>query len=75
MANSVSKIQIGQLWKRDGTAEIYLVTRVYAEALSMVATLRKSGAENEAQIRVKVERAAGGQTLPGFSPAQEDERI
>jgi len=75
MANSVSKIQIGQLWKKDGTAEIYLVTRVYAEALSMVATLRKSGAENEAQIRVKVERAAGGQTLPGFSPAQEDERI
>jgi hypothetical protein len=26
-------------------------------------------------VRVKVERAAGGQTLPGFSPAQEDERI
>lgn len=75
MANSVSKIQIGQLWKKDGTAEIYLVTRVYAEALSMMATLRKSGAESEAQIRVKVERAAGGQTLPGFSPAQEDERI
>lgn len=75
MANSVSKIQIGQLWKKDGTAEIYLVTRVYSEALSTMATLRRSGAENEAQIRVKVERAAGGQTLPGFSPAQEDERI
>lgn len=75
MANSVSKIQIGQLWKKDGTAEIYLVTRVYSEALSTMVTLRKSGAENEAQIRVKVERAAGGQTLPGFSPAQEEERI
>ena len=75
MANSVSKIQIGQLWKKDGTSDIYLVTRVYAEALTTVATLRKSGAENEAQIRVKVERSAGGQTLPGFSPAQEDERI
>jgi hypothetical protein len=75
MANSVSKIQIGQLWKKDGTSDIYLVTRVYAEALTTVATLRKSGAENEAQIRVKVERSAGKQTLPGFSPAQEDERI
>ena len=75
MANSVSKIQIGQLWKKNGTAEIYLVTRVYSEALTTMATLRKSGAENEAQVRVKVERAAGGQTLPGFSPAQEDERI
>lgn len=75
MANHVSKIQIGQLWKKDGTQEIYLVTRVYSEALSTVATLRKSGAENEAQIRVKVERAAGGQTLQGFSPAQEDEKI
>ena len=75
MANSVSKIQIGQLWKKEGTGEIYLVTRVYAEALSIMATLRKAGAENEAQIRVKVERAPSGQTLPGFSPAQEDERI
>jgi len=75
MANSVSKIQIGQLWKRDGTGEIYLVTRVYSEALTTMATLRKSGAENEAQIRVKVERAGAGQTLAGFSPAQEDERF
>jgi hypothetical protein len=75
MANSVSKIQIGQLWKEDRTGEAYLVTRVYSEALSTMATLRKSGAENEALVRVKIERAAGGQTLPGFSPAQEDERI
>jgi hypothetical protein len=75
MANSVSRIQIGQLWKKDGTDETFLVTRVYSEALSTMATLRKSGAENEALVRVKVERKAGGQTLPGFSPAQEDERI
>ena len=75
MANSVSKIQIGQLWKKDGTGETFLVTRVYSEALSTMATLRKSGAENEALVRVRVERALSGQTLPGFSPAQEDERI
>lgn len=75
MTNSVSKIQIGQLWKKDGTDDTYLVTRVYSEALSTMATLRKSGAENEALVRVKVERAPGGQTLLGFSPAQEDEKI
>lgn len=75
MANSVSRIQIGQLWKKDGTGETFLVTRVYSEALSTMATLRKSGAESEALVRVKVERGVEGQTLPGFSPAQEDERI
>ena len=75
MANSVSKIQIGQLWKKDGTNDTYLVTRVYAEAFSIVATLRKSGSETEALVRVKVERTAEGQTMTGFSPAQEDERF
>jgi hypothetical protein len=69
-----SKIQIGQLWRKDGTDDIYLVTRVYSEALSTMAVLRKSGAENEPFLRVKVERAAVGQTLPGFTPAQEDEK-
>jgi hypothetical protein len=75
MTKSVSKIQIGQLWKKDGTADTYLVTRVYSEALSTMATLRKSGSETEALVRVKVERTVEGQTLVGFSPAQEDERI
>jgi len=70
---SVRKIQIGQLWKKNGTGEIYLVTRVYSEALSTVAVLRKSGAEQEALIRVKVERMGDGQMLHGFTPAQEDE--
>ena len=75
MATSVSKIQIGQLWKKDGTGDTYLVTRVYSEALSTMATLRKSGSETEALVRVKVERTADGQTLVGFSPAQEDEKF
>ena len=71
----VPKIQIGQLWKKDGTGDTYLVTRVYTEALSTIAVLRKSGSEGEALIRVRVERAGGGLTLSGFSPAQEDERV
>ena len=71
----VSKIQIGQLWKMDGTGEVYLVTRLYSEALSTVAILRKSGAEAEALLRVKVERTGTAQSIPGFSPAQEDEKF
>jgi hypothetical protein len=69
---AISKIQIGQLWKKNDTGEIYLVTRVYSEALSTMATLRKSGSEGEAQIRVKVELTADGQGFAGFSPAQDD---
>ena len=72
----VSKLQIGQLWKKDGTKDIYLVTRLFSEALNTVVILRKSGSEGEAQIRVRVERAAdGGHSIPGFSPAQEDEKF
>ena len=72
---SVSKIQIGQLWKKDGTSDTYLVTRLYTEALSTMVTLRKSGSEGEALVRVRVERTPTGQTIPGFSPAQEDEKF
>jgi hypothetical protein len=72
---SISKIQVGQLWKKDGTADIYLVTRLYSEALNTMVILRKSGSEGEAQIRVRVERDPGGQKIPGFSPAQEDEKF
>lgn len=70
---SVSKIQVGQLWKKDATGDIYLVTRLYSEALNTMVILRKSGAEGEAQVRVRVERAGKGQTIPGFSPAMADE--
>jgi hypothetical protein len=69
----VTKIQVGQLWKKDGSGDIYLVTRLYSEALNTMVILRKSGAEGEAQIRVRVERAGSGQKIPGFSPAQEDD--
>lgn len=69
------KIQIGQLWKKEDTGETYLVTRVYNEALSTIVVLRKSGAENQQQIRVKVERTPAGQSIPGFSPAMEDDSV
>jgi hypothetical protein len=64
---------VGQLWKKDATGDIYLVTRLYSEALNTMAVLRKSGAEGEAQVRVRVARGSKGQTMHGFSPAQEEE--
>ena len=70
---SVNKIQIGQLWKKDGTGDTYLVTRTYTEALSTIAVLRKSGSESEALIRVKVERSGAGFMIIGYSPAQEED--
>jgi hypothetical protein len=72
---SVAKIQVGQLWKKNETGDIYLVTRLYSEALNTMVILRKSGAEDEAQIRVKVDRTKGGQDIPGFAPAQEDDKL
>jgi hypothetical protein len=67
----VRKIQVGQVWKKTDSGETYLVTQLYSEALSTVAVLRKTGAESEARVRVKVERVGDGQGLPGFVYAQE----
>lgn len=72
---SVRKIQIGQLWKKEDSGDIFLVTRVYSEALSTIVVLRKSGAEEENVTRVKVERTAKGQNLPGFVPAVDDDSV
>lgn len=72
---SVKKIQIGQLWKKNDTGDIYLVTRVYPEALSTMVVLRKSGAEDEALIRLRAEKTPKGQGIPGYSPAQDEDRF
>ena len=55
-------------------ADTYLVTRLYNEALSTIVILRKSGAEEEALIAFKPTHPSG-QNIPGFSPAQEDEKF
>lgn len=70
---SVNKIQIGQLWKKNGTDDTYLVTRVYSEALTTMIVLRKSGSEDEALTRVRAERTTKGHNIPGFTPAMENE--
>lgn len=67
---AVHKIQVGQVWKQDANGENFLVTKVYNEALTTFAVLRKAGAETEAPLRVRVERNSQGQKLPGFTYAQ-----
>jgi len=72
---SARKIQIGQLWKKLDTGETFLVTRVYTEALSTMVVLRKSGAEDQNLVRLKIENTAQGQNIPGFAPAMEDDSV
>ena len=69
------KIQVGQVWKREGTSESYLVTKVYSEALATFAVLRKAGAETEPPLRVKVDRSPAGQVIAGFTFAQETDKF
>jgi hypothetical protein len=68
---SVAKIQIGQLWKKDESGDVYIVTRLYSEALNTMVVFRKSGSESEASVRVKVVRKGAGYSIPGFTPAIE----
>ena len=68
---AVHKIQVGQMWKKDDSGENYLITKVYNEALTTFAVLRKAGSENERALKVKVDRHGPTVTLPGFSYAQE----
>jgi hypothetical protein len=70
MATGAQNIRIGQVWKKVGTEETFLVTKLYNEALSTIAVLRPTGAATESMIRVRVERRGGNQTLPGYSMAQ-----
>ena len=65
------RIRIGQVWKKVGTEETFLVTKLYNEALSTIAVLRPTGAATESMIRVRVERRGDAQTLPGYAMAQE----
>lgn len=69
------KIQVGQVWRKDEGGESYLITKVYSEALTTFAVLRKAGAEGEPPIRVKVDRKGAVATLPGFTYAQQSDEF
>jgi hypothetical protein len=71
----VGKIQVGQVWKKDDSGESYLITKVYNEAIATFALLRKTGAEAEGTVKVKVDQRGPSQALPGFTYTQESDQF
>jgi hypothetical protein len=69
----VAKIQPGQVWLMEGMDETWLVTKVYSEAFSSYAMLRKVGGGDDDVRRLKVQKSAGGVSLPGFRFSQESD--
>ena len=69
----VKKVQVGQVWKKADSGDSFLVTKIYSEALTTYAVLRKTGSEDEAPIRVKVHHTASSADLPGFSYTQQSD--
>jgi hypothetical protein len=67
----VKKIQVGQVWKKNDTDDSFLVTKIYNEALTSFAVLRKTGSETDPPVRVKVARSGGAADLPGFTYTQQ----
>ncbi|MBI4462698.1 MAG: hypothetical protein HY653_07325 [Acidobacteria bacterium] len=70
----VARIRMGQVWRHNATGETYLVTRVYEEAFSTYAVLRKVGLEVGDTLRLKVQKTAEGIALEGYTFTQEEER-
>jgi hypothetical protein len=72
---AVKKIQLGQVWKKNGTDDTYLITKIYTEALTSFAVLRKTGAEGDPPVRVRITHTSGAADLPGFTFTQESDRF
>jgi hypothetical protein len=70
---AVPSIQLGQIWQLRATGENWLVTKVYSEAFTSYAVLRKVGGGDADVRRVKVEKAADGVGLSGYVFTQDAE--
>ena len=70
---AVASIQLGQIWRRIGTGDNWLVTKLYSEVFASYAVLRKVGGSDRDVRRVKIEKSAKGDTLPGFVFTKESE--
>ena len=68
---SVRKILLGQVWKKDNTSDTYLVTKLYNEAFSTYAVLRKTVGEEV--LRIKVEKEGEFSLLRGFTYTQDSQ--
>jgi hypothetical protein len=70
---AVAKIQPGQVWLMEGLDETWLVTKVYSEAFTSYAMLRKVGGGDDDVRRLKVQKSTDGVSLPGFRFSQESD--
>ncbi len=70
---AVKSIQLGQVWRKDGSGQDYLVTKVYSELFSQFAMLRPAevNAPDVPTVKVKVSKNTEGVSLPGFTFTQE----
>ena len=66
---AVKKILLGQVWKKDATGDNYLVTKLYSEAFSTYAMLRRVSGDEV--LRIKVEHSGDSAQLKGFTYTQE----
>lgn len=70
---AITKIQPGQVWCQEESKENWLVTKVYTEAFSSYAMLRKIGGGDDDVRRLKIVNSTEGISLPGFKFSQESE--
>jgi hypothetical protein len=68
---AVPKVQPGQVWLLEDTEESWLVTKVYSEAFTSYAMLRKVGGGDSDVRRLKIVKSSDGVALPGFKFSQE----
>jgi hypothetical protein len=72
---AIAKVQPGQMWLLEGTEESWLVTKIYFEAFTSYAMLRRvGGGDNDVQ-RLKIVKSADGVALPGFIFSRESDQF
>ena len=70
---AVKSVQLGQVWRQDGSGQDYLVTKVYTEVFTQYALLRPAevSAPEAPTLKVRVTKSAEGVSLPGYTFTQE----
>lgn len=70
---AVKKILLGQVWRKDDTGDMYLVTKLYSEVFTTYAVLRKT--QGDEVLRVKVEKQNDLAFLRGFTYTQDEQNF
>ncbi len=69
---NIKKVSAGQMWKNQQTGEVFVVTSLYKDVLASFAMLRAATPGNsEGNKRAKIVRADGGESLMGFTMADQ----